>query len=243
MHSLFVRQIFCRCQCHFRRCDTFNRRVIRQIHEQHSALDSARPAEVADKVIRFLIGDADSAENDGEAVALAQHARLTRNLRRQLCVRQTRAGEHRQLLPANQRVQTVNGGNARLDKFTTVIASLEAIMKNRQAFLKLETCDKNKNNTKSKCYIDSATAFPFSFFRGARNMEKIHYGFETSLENLDIHNFIPSPASELQGNISGKISADFKGINPSKMNFKASANISAVFFVLSAGLATIKTTG
>ena len=122
MHSLFVRQIFCRCQCHFRRRDTFNRRVIRQIHEQHSALDSARPAEVADKVIRFLIGDADSAEHDGEAVALAQHARLTRNLRRQLCVRQTRAGEHRQLLTANQRVQTVNGGNARLDKFTRIVA-------------------------------------------------------------------------------------------------------------------------
>ena len=46
----------------------------------------------------------------------AQHLGLTGDLRRQIRVGQTGAGENRQLLPAHQGVQAVDGGNAGLDK-------------------------------------------------------------------------------------------------------------------------------
>ena len=121
VHALLISQILCSSQCHTRGSDTFNSRVIGQVHEQHGTLDSTGAAEVADKVIRFFEGNADSTEDNGELIILAQHLRLTGNLGSQLGMRQAGAGEHRQLLTTYQGVQSVNGGNAGLDKLAGVV--------------------------------------------------------------------------------------------------------------------------
>ena len=123
MHILFAGEVFGGGERHARGGDALNGRIVRQIHEQHRALDGARAPEIADEEIRLFKRDADRTEHHGEIVRLlAEHFRLAGDLRSQVCVRQARAGEHRQFLPAHQRVQPIDGGNARLDELIGIIA-------------------------------------------------------------------------------------------------------------------------
>ena len=123
VHILFEGEVFGGGERHARRGDALDGRVVRQVHEQHSALNGARAPEIADEEIRLFKRDADRAEDHGEIVRLlAEHFRLAGNLRGQVGVRQARAGEHRQFLPAHQRVQPIDGGDASLNEFIGIIA-------------------------------------------------------------------------------------------------------------------------
>ena len=122
MHIFFKRQIFGGCQRHTRGCNAFHRRVVCQVDEQHRAVDSAGFAEAFDKEVGFLKGDTHGGEHHGERLIGAAHLCLPRNLRRQIGVGQTAGGEDGQLLPAHQRVQSVDRGNTGLDKLLRIVA-------------------------------------------------------------------------------------------------------------------------
>ena len=116
VHVLLKGQVLGGGQGHARGGDTFDSRVVRKVREDHGAVDGAGAAEVVDEVLGLLKGDADGGEDDGEGLVVAQHLGLTRDLGGQRRVGQAGAGEDRQLLAADQGVQTVDGGNTGLDK-------------------------------------------------------------------------------------------------------------------------------
>ena len=123
MHFLLERQILGGGQRHARRRDTFHGGVVGQIGEEYRSVNGTRAAELAHEKFRFLERDTDSREHHREVRALvAQHFRLTGNLRGKVGMREAGAGENRQFLPANQRVQAVDSGDARLNKFVGVVA-------------------------------------------------------------------------------------------------------------------------
>ena len=57
-----------------------------------------------------------AANTTAKLLTVAEHLRLTRDLRGELRVGQTGAGEDGQLLAADEGVQSVDGGNAGLDE-------------------------------------------------------------------------------------------------------------------------------
>ena len=116
MHSKVKGQVLSGRQCHTRGGNALDRRIIGQVGKQHRAVDGAGTAELIDKEFRFLKGDTDGGENYSKVALAIQYPRLTGNLSRQLGVRQTGAGEDRQLLPSYQGVQAINGRDAGLDK-------------------------------------------------------------------------------------------------------------------------------
>ena len=122
MHALLECQILSGGQGHTGRGDSFDSRVICQIGEQHRTVNRAGTAELADKELRFLIGDTNGSEDNGEIGSrIAAHLGLTGNLSRQIGMRQAGAGEDRQLLTTDQGVQAVDRGNASLDKLVGIV--------------------------------------------------------------------------------------------------------------------------
>ena len=122
MHAAVECQILCGGQRHARRRDTLDRRVVGKVGEQHRAVDGTGALEFVDKELGFFKRDADGGEDDGEVALAVQNLRLSRNLRGQLRVRQTRTREDGQLLPADKGVQTVDARNAGLDELVRVVA-------------------------------------------------------------------------------------------------------------------------
>ena len=121
VHSLFKGQILGGGEGHTGRGDTFHGRVVGQIGEQHRPVDGAGAAELGDEVLRLLEGDADGGEHHGEGGGVIQHLGLPGDLSRQPGVGQTGSGENGQLLATHQRIQTVDGGDARLDELIGVV--------------------------------------------------------------------------------------------------------------------------
>ena len=118
VHILFKGQIFRGGQRHTGRADALNGRVVGKVREKNRPVDGPGALKLADKELRFLKGNTDGSKHHGKVRRLiAAHLGLTGNLSGEVRVRQAGAGENRQLLPANQRVQSVDGGNAGLDKF------------------------------------------------------------------------------------------------------------------------------
>ena len=70
-----------------------------KVGEEHRAFDGARAAEFLRKVLRFLEGDADGGEDDGELALARAHFCLAGDLRGELRVREAAHAEHGQLLP------------------------------------------------------------------------------------------------------------------------------------------------
>ena len=122
MHSKVKGQVLSGRQCHTRGGNALDRWIIGQVGKQHRAVDGAGTAELINKEFRFLKGDTDGGENYSKVALAIQYPRLTGNLSRQLGVRQTGAGEDRQLLPSYQGVQAINGRDAGLDKLIGVVA-------------------------------------------------------------------------------------------------------------------------
>ena len=122
MHILLKRQILRGGQRHTRRGDTLDGGVVRKVGEYDRAVDGAGAAELLNEVFGFLERDADGGEHDSEVLTVAEHLRLTRDLRGERRVGQSGAGEDGQLLAADEGVQSVNGGNAGLDELGGVSA-------------------------------------------------------------------------------------------------------------------------
>ena len=122
MHAAVEGEIFRSGQRHARRRDTLDRGVVGKVCEQHRAVDGAGALEFIDEELRFFKCDADGGKDNGKVALAVQDLRLSRDLRGQLRVRQARAGEDRQLLPAHERVESVDARNAGLDKLVGVVA-------------------------------------------------------------------------------------------------------------------------
>ena len=116
VHIALKRQILCGSQCHTGRGNTLDRGVGGEVDEHYGTVDRTGLLEVGNKEVCFLIGNTDRGEHHRKLLILAAHLCLTRDLCGEICVGQTRAGEDRQLLSAHQGIQTVNGGDTRLNK-------------------------------------------------------------------------------------------------------------------------------
>ena len=120
LHVLFKGQVLGRGQRHTRSGDTLDGGVVGKVREHDRAVNGSGAAELLNEVLGFLERDADGSEDDGEILVVAQHLRLTRDLRGQRGVRQAGRREDRQLLAADEGVQAVDGGNAGLDELCRV---------------------------------------------------------------------------------------------------------------------------
>ncbi len=123
MHALFISEVFSGGECHTRRCDTFDSRVICKIHKQHGTFDCTCATEIADEVFRFLKRDTNRAKHNRKLCIRTKHLGLTGDLRCKLSVRQTASREHGQFLTTNQGIEPINGRNACLDEFVWIVAS------------------------------------------------------------------------------------------------------------------------
>ena len=121
MHALFKGQVLRRRQRHTGGGNTLHRRVVGQIGEQHRAVDGSGAPEFLDKELRLLKGDANGGKDHRKVAVPVQHLGLTGNLGGQGRVGQAGAGEDGQLLSPDQGIQSVDGGDARLDKLVGVV--------------------------------------------------------------------------------------------------------------------------
>ena len=120
MHPFFKRKVLRRRQRHARRRDTFYRRIVGKIHKQYGTVDGSRLLKTLDKKIGFLKRNTHRGKNHRELFILSPHLCLTGNLCRQLRVGHTGRGKDRQLLPADQCIQSIDGGNPCLDKLLRI---------------------------------------------------------------------------------------------------------------------------
>src|SRR5450759_868155 len=103
--------------------DALDRRVLGQVHEEADPLQRARLGEGGLEERCFAAGDAHGAEHDGELLT-GDDLGVLHDLRRDLVARQARTAEDRELLPADQGVQAVDGADAGLDEVVGVIAGV-----------------------------------------------------------------------------------------------------------------------
>ncbi len=109
-------EVLGRGQRHLRCDQTFHYRVVGQIEVHRHVIGDAAFLKGTAEVLRDVIFDAHRGEDDAELlVGAAAQVCLTDDLCRQLIVRQTVSGENRKLLAADQRGQTVDGGDAGVD--------------------------------------------------------------------------------------------------------------------------------
>ena len=122
VHPQIKSQILGSCQRHSRRRDTLYRRIVGQIHEHDRSVNGPRTSKVRREEIGFLIGNTDGRKDYGKITLSADNLSLTGNLGRQLCVRQSRSGKDRQLLPSYQRVQSVDSRYPGLNEFRRIVS-------------------------------------------------------------------------------------------------------------------------
>ena len=120
MHVFLKGQVLCCRQGHTGCGDTLHRRVIGQVDKEYRSVDSACLLEGLHEEVGLLKGDTHGREYNGEFLIGPTHLRLPCDLGCQLGVRQTGAGEDRQLLATDKSVQSVDGGDACLDKLGRV---------------------------------------------------------------------------------------------------------------------------
>ena len=101
--------------------DTLDDRVIGKVQQHDNALHRAAALEALTEVGGHIVLDAHGGKDDGKIGAIG-HAGLTDDLNGQLVMLHAGAGEDWQLLAADQRGQTVDGGNAGVD----VVAGVNA---------------------------------------------------------------------------------------------------------------------
>ena len=120
MHILLKCQIFRRGQRHLRRCDTLNGRVICQVDKEDGTVNGTCLLKTLDKEVGLLEGNTQRSKYNGKVFICSQNLRLSCDLRRQVSMGQTGSREDRQLLSADQCVQSVDGGNTGLDKLLRI---------------------------------------------------------------------------------------------------------------------------
>ncbi len=152
MHVLFEGQILRRRQCHTRRGNSFNRRVIGQIDKQHRPLNGAGVGQVVNKELGGLKGNAHHSEDNRKRLAFSANRCLPCQLGGHLIMRQTRTGEDGQFLAANQRVQPIDGTDTGLDKLIRIVPCIWIDWAAVNIHLLLG------NNCRSVVYRDAGTA-------------------------------------------------------------------------------------
>ena len=121
MHPLFKGQVLRSGQGHTGGGNALHRRVVGQVGEEHRAVDGAGALKLADKELRLLKGDADGGKDHREVGFPIQHFGLAGDLSGQRGVGQAGPAENWQLLAPDQGVQSVDGGDARLDELVGVV--------------------------------------------------------------------------------------------------------------------------
>ena len=122
MHTALEREIFRAGQRHSRSCDTLYRGVVSKVGKQYRSFYRARAFEIVHEVLRFFKRNTYGGEHDSKFSVAALNLSLPCNLRGKLGVRQTAHREYGQLLSAHERVQPVDCGYARLNKFVGIVA-------------------------------------------------------------------------------------------------------------------------
>ena len=102
--------------------EPFHGRVVGKVHEEDHAVERPCPLEVPGKERGLLVGDAHRNKDHRKLLPLAQHLRLPGNLGSELACRESRTGEDRQFLAADQRVEPVDGRHAGLDEVGRLVA-------------------------------------------------------------------------------------------------------------------------
>ena len=120
MHALVKRQILGCRQRQTRGGNSLYRCIIGQVDEHNRAVNGAGLPEALLEEVCLLEGDAHGGKNHREGLIGSPHLGLPCNLGSQLVVRQSGAGENRQLLSADQCIQAVNGRNAGLNKLLRI---------------------------------------------------------------------------------------------------------------------------
>ena len=113
MHIALERQELCQRKCGPWCYDALHGRVVGQIQEHGRIAQRATLIKAPAKELGVIVTHTECHKNDGKLFIRVGNMRLTRDLGRQLVVRQTTAGKDRQLLAAHQRVHAVDGRNAR----------------------------------------------------------------------------------------------------------------------------------
>ena len=121
MHPLLKGQVLRGGEGHPGGGDALHGGVVGQVGEQDRAVNGAGALELADKKLRLLKGDANGRKDHSEVGVAVQHLSLAGNLSRQRRVGQAGAGEDGQLLSADQSVQSVDGGDPRLNELVWVV--------------------------------------------------------------------------------------------------------------------------
>ena len=122
MHIFFKCKELGSRQRHTRRRNTLDSRVIGKIDEEDCSIDRTRLAEGLNEEVRFFERNTHRSEDNGERIVRPDDLRLSRDLCREVGVRKTGSGENRQLLSADQCVQSVNGGDAGLNELGRILA-------------------------------------------------------------------------------------------------------------------------
>ena len=122
VHIALKGQVLGGGQSHTGGGDTLDGGIGGQVDEEDGTVDSARLLEVGDEEVGLLEGDTDGGEDHGELGVGAAHLSLAGDLGGQVCVGQTRAREDGELLTADEGIQSVDGGDTRLDELGGVEA-------------------------------------------------------------------------------------------------------------------------
>jgi len=120
VHVFFKCQIFSGGQSHARGGDALDRGVVGKIDKEDGTVDGAGLLEALDEEVGLFKGDAHGGKHDREGLLRADNLGLARDLRGELGMRQAGRREDRQLLAADQRGQSVDGGNAGVDVVTGI---------------------------------------------------------------------------------------------------------------------------
>ncbi len=89
MHTLFKSEVFCTGQCHSRGCDSFDGRVIGQVHEKNRTVDGTCLLEVVYKELSFFKCDTDGTKYYRKLISLSDYTRLSCDLGGKLCMGKT----------------------------------------------------------------------------------------------------------------------------------------------------------
>ena len=123
MHISFKCKILRRSQRHLRGDEPLDDRIICKIEEHRDMIGNTALLKCSSEKLRDIILDAHRGKYNAEPLIRPRtQRRLCDQLGCQLIVRQSVAGENRQLLSANKSGQTIDGRNTRIDIIARILA-------------------------------------------------------------------------------------------------------------------------
>jgi len=104
--------------------DPFHGRVVGEVEEDHGTLEGTRPLEICHEMVCLLLRDPHRGEDHGKGLLGPEHLGLAGDLEGDVVVGEACAREDRELLPADEGVHPVDGGDARLDELLGGVAGI-----------------------------------------------------------------------------------------------------------------------